>query len=233
MAVIAESVNYDFGKAIAFLDQLDKPSGEWELFRHRNDLRHPCWKERLKTWRIHFALLHKMVGNGAADIESMFQHLTILDGKFSLALALNSFVLTAVTFLLTHVPDMTGTITNAPLRGDLAKVFVVLSGIVGGLCLWNIWNCLLGVRRLVWGDLSRWVNLRVDPSNEFRVDLEGDLDWVRDDHAKALIVAIATRTNRFRIAIYATKSILVLVIVLFVYTIALLLFTNKINAISP
>lgn len=124
-------VDCDFRKAIVFLKDLDNPWKEWVLFFHQNRLlNRPCWEERLRRWRVHFAILQEIAGdpNGksATDIKAMFEHLTILDSKFGMALTFNTFVLTITTFLLTSLKDLIALVRDPKFHARLPM----------GCCVW-------------------------------------------------------------------------------------------------
>ena len=51
MADTTIQVDCDFRKVIEFLNDLDEPKKEWQLFLHINKPQHDCWKERLERWR--------------------------------------------------------------------------------------------------------------------------------------------------------------------------------------
>jgi hypothetical protein len=222
-------VDCDFRKVIEFLNDLDEPKKEWQLFLHINKPQHECWKERLEKWCLHFALYQAIDSSPGEPIQSMFTHLTVLDGKFSLALTINSFILTATTFLVTHVSDMTALLNNAPMKAGFQDGLIGLSGVIGIFSLLNMWNCLKGVRRVVWGDLGHWITAERPSNNPTAIVLRGDVDRAKHDHAKFLILAIARRTNRFRIAIYVTKFIMFMVSILFIYTVGEIISSNWLN----
>jgi hypothetical protein len=222
-------VDCDFRKVIEFLNDLDEPKKEWQLFLHINKPQHECWKERLERWRLHFAVYQVIDSSPGEDIRSMFSHLTVLDGKFSLALTINSFILTATTFLVTHVSDLTALLKNAAMKDGFQDGLIGLSGVIGFFSLLNMWNCLKGVRRVVWGDLGHWLTAERASNNSTAIALRGDFDRAKQDHAKFLILAIARRTNRFRIAIYMTKFIMFMVSILFIYTVGEIISSNWLN----
>jgi hypothetical protein len=59
---------------------------------------------------------------------------------------------------------------------------------------------LVGERRLVWGDLG----LIGAKSFSWRTCSDQSLVFAEDEHVRALIVAVAKRTNKFRVAMLLT-----------------------------
>lgn len=212
-------VDRDFGKAIEFLEDLDRPKEEWKLFWHRRNPRHECWKKRLEDWRVHFAIYRQLFSatpdTTSVDIDSMGGHLSVLDNKFGQILTFNSLILTITTVLAGHASDLAGLLKTDAMKDEFTKCFIGLTMIIGLLCLMNMWNCLKGIRRVVWGDLGRWLQ-RAEAGT--KVEVKGDFERARGDHAKFMLLSIARRTNRFRIAIYLTKAIMVCVFVLYIFT---------------
>lgn len=93
--------------------------------------------------------------------------------------------------------------------------------------------CLKGVRRVVWGDLGYWVNQKPVAGNSRKFEVSGPLEHAKEDHAKFLILSIARRTNRFRIATYITKLVMILAIILFAFTAGITGISNFISQPLP
>jgi hypothetical protein len=123
---------------------------------------------------------------GDTRIRFLFDHLAILDGKFNIVLTFNSLLLIVMNILL-------GVLFNLlSMRPDIAskiseywsfRVFVGCEGLFGTLWLCVTIGCLFSVRRLVWGDLRK---------------------TSEHEHVKQLIIAVAKRTNAFRISVFVT-----------------------------
>jgi hypothetical protein len=125
-------------------------------------------------------------GLGDTRIRFLFDHLAILDGKFNIVLTFNSLLLIVMNILLGVLFNLLST------RPDVAKtisgdrsfiVFIGCEGLFGILWLCVTIGCLFSLRRLVWGDLRR---------------------TSEHEHVKQLIIAVAKRTNSFRISVFVT-----------------------------
>jgi len=164
------------------------------------------WQARCKRWLTHVNVFASLSGAARtnkwqeARITFLMGHLNILDAKFNVLLTVNTLLLIAVNGLI-----------NSPLParpfGPNTTRFVAV--------FWALWLvttviCLIGERRLVWGDLGlvgkrrpEWQELNKlaevtnpEQPNDFKSAVEG--------HVNALIVAVAKRTNTFRVAVRLT-----------------------------
>jgi hypothetical protein len=180
---------------------------EAKLFYFSFRIGHECWQTRCEWWLTHVNVSAYLKCNAeqspqwqSARIDFLFAHLGVLDTKFNVLLAINTLLLIAANNLLNFAASAnTSHVIGVPLGWS-----VVLFGI-----FWIITTitCLVGERRLVWGDLGRigarrftWQQLKPvtassDPNN---------LIAAVEEHVKTLIVAVAKRTNKFRVAMGLT-----------------------------
>lgn len=177
---------------------LDPIMEEWDLFIH--PMPNEKWDKRCCAWEQHF-IIYKLIkaddGKKGVRMDSLFQHLTILDSKFNMLLAITSIAFVGFNILLAHLKDLMEPFEATPYTVEVFLLSSVLSAVFGALGLWVIWLCLTGVRRLVWGDLGR----------DKPQAAQGDPNAVADAeeyYIKDLIVAVAKRTNRFRVAMAIT-----------------------------
>jgi hypothetical protein len=176
------------------------------LFLLSFNFAHRLWQKRCKKWLTHVNVFASLKADpdsrdwNETRITFLMNHLNILDTKFNMLLTVNTLLLIAVNGLI-----------NSPLPpkplGPNTTRFVAV--------FWALWLvttaiCLIGERRLVWGDLGligkrrpEWQGLKKlaesrnpEQPNDFKSAVEG--------HVNALIVAVAKRTNKFRVAVRLT-----------------------------
>jgi len=157
---------------------------------------HPSWQERCNQWEAHVNVYAVLNGEGdgewkASRIRFLFEHLSILDTKFNVLLTVDTLLLVAFNVLL-----------NFLLNKQLVIASVGWIAICFGLCwLITMIICLIGERRLVWGDLG------LVGEQHLRWDELKETDKLKNaeaGHVTALIVAVAKRTNKFRVALLLT-----------------------------
>lgn len=175
--------------------QADASAKKWE---------EPLWKEK----RIQF----------------LFEHLNILDTKLGMLLNFNSLLLIAVNVLygglynLVPKPFPTNShIFN--LSGHLLIwALAILSVLFGGIWLLITILCLVGERRLVWGDLGLIRRGQLRPAiKEFKdANLLAEAE---EEHVRALVIAVVKRTNKFRLA--GVLSIINVALLVLTFTIGL------------
>ena len=181
-AYIKSGLSPNGGKA-AVSEQDAKPGDtsakEWEG---------PLWKER----RITF----------------LFEHLNILDTKLGMLLNFNSLLLIAVNILFGGLYNLVPKplSTNAHILSlsgrDLIWTLAFLSVLFGAIWLLTTILCLLGERRLVWG------NLGLVERGQRQVKLgslkDASLLKAEEEHVQALVIAVVKRTNKFRVSSFLT-----------------------------
>ena len=123
-------------------------------------------------------------------IDSLFQHLNVLDTKFGILLSVTTLLLIGFNILLAHLKELLEPWQANRFEPRFSTLFAALG-------LFVIWLCLSGVRRIVWGDLGEGI---ADPASA-TADL---IQPAHDRHVRDLIVELAKRTNRFRVAMLAT-----------------------------
>jgi hypothetical protein len=176
-------------------------------------LRHAKWQERCRRWYMHIGTLVAIRQRGASSlpggerIQLLFEHLAILDTKFSVLLTVNTLLLIIVNALL-----------QFDRQSRYARVFAAA---FGAAWLVIMILCLLGERRIVWGDLAKEV---ADPGDDLgRINetiAANDCVKAEEGHVQALIVEVARRTNKFRVAIWLTYWTVSLAILVFAAVIA-------------
>jgi hypothetical protein len=123
---------------------------------------------------------------GDTRVRFLFDHLAILDGKFNLVLTFNSLLLLAMNILLGVLFNLVSTRPDVASKiGEYRSfiAFVACEGLFGFSWMAVTIGCLVSLRRLVWGDLRK---------------------TSEHEHVKQLIIAVARRTNAFRISVFAT-----------------------------
>ena len=181
--------------------KLDPFGEEWKLFRANPGDR--GWVVRFEAWEKHFAVYKRIRGEADGDpeggrIDSLFQHLNVLDAKFGILLSFTSFLLIGFNVLLSQIRWLI-----EPWHGNSLEPFffwsiVTLSTLFGAFGLEVIWLCLAGVRRIIWGDLGKDI---ADPVSATPDAIKG----AHEQHLRDLIVELARRTNRFRVAMLFTR----------------------------
>lgn len=212
---------------------------EVRLFLSRCTFEEPtsCWRKRCDEWYVHvtlFACIHSKISPPELNkigtdqtpphipwtterIEFLFRHLNILDQKFGILLTFNSLLLVAINLLvdilLNLMKDHKGSISCVVSLSIAFGLFWFLTTIL----------CLYGERRLVWGDLGLISNqgARLRSKLLSMVTAE-DVRNAEDRHVKALIIAVAKRTNKFRVAIRLTTLNVLLLAATFIAALWLL-----------
>ena len=153
-------------------------------------------KERIEHWREHAQTWREMIDENRTDrIRFLSGHLDILDRKFGTLLQFQGLLPVAIATLLSGMR----VVPNSNFR--------LILGAFGVSWLVNTLFCLLGVRRLEWGDL--WL-------------YRGDRGQAEDNHINRLIRAIVLRTSEFRIAAAITLLEILLIAALVAVAISLL-----------
>jgi len=165
------------------------------------------WKTRLDRWKVHIDVLAtirvdgdvRTLQKGQAErlmalkgerIAALKEHLDILDNKIGTLLNLNTLMLIGVNVLLGVVFN----VVAKPLSPT--ATLYLLGGSVGIFVLFWVGTtviCLVGARRVVWGDLWRTFTGELDAITQTQ------LVTAEEEHVSALIVTVARRTNKFRI----------------------------------
>jgi len=164
------------------------------------------WQQRCNQWETHVKVFTRIErGSQSTEIASMatrinflFRHLDILDNKFGMLLNFNTLLLVAFNVVLNYL-----------LNVHLVDYFFKWCGAMFGACwLLTIATCLVGERRLVWGDLGiidkrhvKWEDFAENPN------LVNDAE---KQHVRSLIVAVVKRTNKFRLAMLLTYGNVIL-----------------------
>lgn len=185
---------------------------EIKLFVRSFNFAHSSWQERCDRWKTHVNVFASLKGGVEGDwkairISFLFEHLGILDTKFNVLLALNTLLLVAFNVLLNFLLNrrlVTGTIETL---GVLFGVFWLVTTII----------CLIGERRLVWGDLGLVGGSRLT-WNDFKEPAQ--FVSAEEGHVKALIIAVAKRTNKLRVAIGLTYVNVALLALTFIAALA-------------
>jgi hypothetical protein len=166
------------------------------LFLRSLNFSHDSWQDRCTQWQTHVNAQACLGGASenqwnASRIRILLEHLNILDTKFNVLLTVNTLFLVAFNVLLNYI------LTQKLLTKLLATVAVSF----GACWLITSFICLMGERRLVWGDLGlkdreqmTWEKLRLPEA----------LKDAEQRHVEALIVAVAKRTNKFRVGMLLT-----------------------------
>jgi hypothetical protein len=114
-------------------------------------------------------------------------------------LTVNTLLLVAINVLLNLVVTTT----------HVVRLPVGIPAVLFGLFwLLTTITCLVGERRLVWGDLG-FIGEQHFPWEDFKTEgktseTRSKFEIAEEEHVKALIVAVAKRTNKFRLAMGLT-----------------------------
>jgi uncharacterized membrane protein len=135
--------------------------------------------------------------HGTERIGWLFEHLQVLDAKFSMLLAVNSVVVALVGLSLNETTDLFGRMRSLGLFGASwfqGLILAILSFTIM-ISFFNIWYAIRGFRRVVWGNLGC-----TDSAN-------GEFDAAKREreYAHILILSLARRTNIFRIVAHWTR----------------------------
>jgi hypothetical protein len=196
---------------------------EFQLFLRRG-INDRLWQGRLTEWWIHVtarAALNRGLSSSAtpgvpvpfqdARAEILFSHLSVLDTKFGFLLTFNSLLFLVPGTGLTLLADVFGNRWNDVPAGALAGLYA-LSGFF--MCVWLLSTCLslFGLREIVWGDLGfggrmqqRILEDKPFPVHskplEFLLSNPGALSVAEQYYSQDLIIAVAKRSNKFRVAV--------------------------------
>jgi hypothetical protein len=126
---------------------------------------------------------------GSERIEFAFNHLNILDTKFGFLLSMQAFLGAGVGFAVVAFPWDKVPAASGVLAFMSPWIWSML--ILGLTVLWgfNVIFTLIGMSRLVWGDL--WENNK-------------DLNAAEEKHVRVLLFRVVKRTARFRVAMVLT-----------------------------
>jgi hypothetical protein len=127
----------------------------------------------------------------------LFNHLQILDGKFSMLLAVNSVVVALVALSLQETTDLFNKLRSLEIFGAswVQGLILMILALTIIISFFNIWYAIRGFRRVVWGNLGC-----TDGTN-------GEFDAAERErkYARVLILSLARRTNIFRIVAHSTR----------------------------
>jgi hypothetical protein len=200
---------------------------EWALFRCRG-IEDNRWQQRFSEWWIHVTTLAAMnkgllsssttsypVPWQDARANILFSHLGILDTKYGFLLTFNS--------LLFLVPGTSAAIVTEVLKeqwGILphSAVLALYSLSALFLLLWfsTTWFSLNGLRDIIWGDLGfggrplrtilqhETIAVTSKPLATLMARASA-LEAAEEDYARDLIIAVAKRSNIYRVTIRFVK----------------------------
>jgi hypothetical protein len=183
-----------------WIDVKNDPLGpEVQLFLRSFNFAHKLWQQRCDRWETHvkvFTLIKQASPSTekATRIDFLSHHLDILDSKFGILLNFNTLLLVAFNVVLNYL-------LNVHL---VDQVFKWCGAMFGVFWLLTIATCLVGERRLVWGDLGT-----IDKDRYDGKDFEENPNLINvagEQHIKSLIVAVVKRTNKFRVAVALTYA---------------------------
>jgi len=199
------SIDFCWGKIKKDYSESSRKKWSWIWFHHDKE-----WDQRCLAWLVHFSVWQTLKGvrrnSTSADIDSaseerielLFQHLGILDSKFGTLLTLNGLLVIAPGYLFAHMDDLQ--------RLGLACwqiTFVWIAVALFGAC-WsaNVFLCLTAFRWLVWGNLGRDL---YDPTHSWAaiqpcLDNSEKIAEAEEKFVELLIMILADRSNRFRLA---------------------------------
>ena len=216
------------------------------LDRNRGD-KPQRWPERCDDWAVHASVYPRIKYNNPtagldtfkeSRMEFLNKHLDVLDSKIGWLLNFNTLRLIALNVLFgamySLVPkDSSNHLPTHSLfqPGYWLASTVVLLGLLFGL-LWIaiVWLCMLGERRVIWGDLGKHLTasqkrnlllLMLSKHEREAAVANGAVPNTEDDkkaatvndtdlaeaertHVISTIITIVKRTNKFRIATYLT-----------------------------
>ena len=196
------------------------------------------WQDLCNQWQTHVNVFARVkcetppagathISWRATRIEFLFEHLNILDTKFGILLTFNSLLLIALNVLITillrllYGSDAAQHTVSRSFQ-PCVSILVILSVVFGFFWICTTLLCLLGERRLVWGDLglvfpkptypvegrlqledvSGAINcVHFDPAKNGLTTDDAKIKKAEEEHVVALIIAVAKRTNKFRLAI--------------------------------
>ena len=139
-----------------------------------------CWERRLFDWERHLDAYFQIAGkkktggsyegagstatissfsvkkHGMERISWLFDHLQILDGKFSMLLAVNSVVVALVALSLQETTDLFNKMRSLRIFGAswFQGLILMILGLTIIISFFNIWYAIRGFRRVVWGNLG-------------------------------------------------------------------------------
>lgn len=145
---------------------------------------------------------------GTDRIDQLNQMLNVLDQKVGMALNFNSLLFAGVSFLTTWLVGLIEKSGDTPHKTEIIAACQAVAAVTVALLAFTLFILLVGFRRLVWGDLGEKIPEAV-PSNRRQV-----LAAKKRLHIDHLILAVALRTNVFRISTYLSSSALILVLAL-------------------
>ena len=135
--------------------------------------------------------------HGTDRISWLFEHLQILDGKFSMLLSVNSVIVALVALSLQETTELFNRMRSLEIFGASWFQRLILAILAPTIIIsfFNIWYAIRGFRRVVWGNLGC-----TDSAN-------GEFDAAKREleYTRVLILSLARRTNIFRIVANSTR----------------------------
>jgi uncharacterized membrane protein len=169
----------------------DKGTGDWIADEERPDA------NAAETVSTETIPSYSVTKHGTERLALLFDHLQILDGKFSMLLSINSVIVALVGLSLNETTGLFDQIRSFGTRGAswFQWLILVILAMTIVISFFDIWYAIRGFRRIVWGDLTATNN------DDGRFDVaKGEREY-----ALSLILSLARRTNVFRIVANSTR----------------------------